>query len=90
MPGIAQAQQEHRIAAEAIEAADDQLGAVAAAGVERLRELRAVAVALAALDLDELGDQLPAAAVEPGLDRRALRLEAEARLRPASAVETRR
>jgi hypothetical protein len=37
-------------------------------------------MALAALDLDHLLDQLPIAAVEPGLDRSALAFEAEAGL----------
>ena len=45
-----------------------------------LRQRRTVVGALAALDLDELFDQLPPAAVEPRLDRRALRLEAKAAL----------
>ena len=83
MPGIAQAEQKHRIAAQAIEAADDELRPVAAAGFERSREAGAVAMALAALDLDDFLDELPRAAVEPSLDRGALRLEARGRSRPA-------
>ena len=52
-------QQEHRIAAQAIKAADNQLGAVASASIQRVLQFRPVAVALAALDLDDLLDQFP-------------------------------
>ena len=43
---------------------------------------RAIVVVLAALDLDELRDQLPAAAVEEGVDGSALRFQAK----PAGAL----
>ena len=74
---IPQAQQEHRIAAQAIKAADNQLGAVAPASIQRVFQFRPVAVALAALDLNDLLDQFPTATVQPSLDGCTLRFEAE-------------
>src|SRR5215204_5221266 len=74
-----QAEQEHRIAGEAIEPRDDQLGPVATARLERTGEAWPVAMAFAALDLDDLLDELPVAAVKPIGHVLALRLEAEAR-----------
>jgi hypothetical protein len=40
--GIAQAEQEHRVAAEPVEPGDDQLGAVAAASIERYAASRLI------------------------------------------------
>ena len=57
-------------------ATNDGLGVEGAAGVEGQGQRRTVVGALAALDLDELFDQLPTAAVEPAFDSGALRLEA--------------
>ena len=78
--GLLQAEQEMRVAGEAVELGDDQRRAVDLAGVERALQRRAIVIVLAALDLDVLLDQLPVAAVEEGLDRGALRLQPEAAL----------
>ena len=56
--GIAQAEQEHRIAAQAIEAADDQLRTVEPARRERPMRAPGGYDGLAALDLDDLLDEL--------------------------------
>ena len=61
-----------------VELGDHQLRAIGAAGLKGTGKLGAVVIALATLDLDMLSDQLPAAAVEKGLDRRALRFQPEA------------
>ena len=61
----------------------------AAAGLERSGKAGPIAMALAALDLDDLVDELPVAAVQPGLDRGALGFEAKP-LSPCFAVETRK
>lgn len=66
-----------RIAGEAIQLGDHQGGAVEPAQLKGALQLRAVRVTLAALDLDPLADQLPAAAVEEVIDRLALGIEAE-------------
>ena len=78
--GLLKTEQEVRVAAQPVELGDNQLRVEDAAGVERLRQRRTVVGALAALDLDELFDQLPPAAVEPRLDRRALGFEAKTAL----------
>src|SRR4051794_11085436 len=62
--GIAQAEQEHRIAGETIEPRDDQLGPVATARLERTGEAWPVAMAFAALDLHDLLNELPVAAIK--------------------------
>jgi hypothetical protein len=61
---VPKAQNEHRVTAQTIEPADDQLSAIAAAGFERLDQPQSIGMALAALDLDHLVDQFPVAAIE--------------------------
>ena len=74
--GLLEAKQKVGVAAQPIEATNDGRGVEDAAGVEGQGQRRTVVGALAALDLDELFDQLPTAAVEPAFDSGALRLEA--------------
>jgi hypothetical protein len=66
------------IAREPVELGDDELRLELLAGRERGSELRPVVAALSGLHLDELLRERPAPAVEIGLDRLALRLDAEA------------
>ena len=66
------------VAAKTVQAGNDQRRLALAAGGQRDGEFRAIGT-LAALDLDELVEQFPAAAVEIVLDRLPLRLEAQAR-----------
>jgi diguanylate cyclase (GGDEF)-like protein len=75
--GLLQPEQEVGVAGEPIELGDNQRGAVHSAETESLGELRAVVVTLPALDLLDLGDELPVAAVEIVLDGLALCLDAE-------------
>ena len=77
-PGIHQGGDESHVAAQAVHLGDDELGLELLAGRERGGELRPVVAALAGLHLDELLRERPAPAVEIGLDRLALRLDAEA------------
>ena len=67
---------ERQIAGQAVELGDDELALVLPAGRQGLFKLGA-GVALAALDLGMLGDELPGAAVEIVLDGRALGVEAK-------------
>src|SRR5215471_16237132 len=68
---------ERQIAGQAVELGDDELALVLPAGRQGLFKLGA-GVALAALDLGMLGDQLPGAAVEVVHDGLTLGVEAEA------------
>ena len=78
-----------RVAGEAIELRDHQRRACQLAVGQRRRELRPI-IALAGLDLDEFGDELPLAAVEVVL-RTALRCASRPRPDlPCCWVETRR
>src|SRR5262249_40067464 len=72
---IHQGRNEPDIAGEPIELGNDQLGPVLFTSRKRAGELRPI-VAPAALDLDELAQQLPAATVEIVLHRLALRRDA--------------
>jgi hypothetical protein len=74
-PGLLKAEQEMRVAAEPINLRNDQLGTIQAARFKRLRQHWAVIV-LAALDFDELLDQLPSDAVEVTIYSRPLRFQA--------------
>jgi hypothetical protein len=64
------------VAGQAIELGNDELGFLFPAGRERLLQLRPV-IALAALDLRELADEVPPTAVEIVKDRLPLRLKAQ-------------
>src|SRR6185437_7104685 len=72
--GLVQAQQEMGIAREAIQLGDDQLGAVGPASLQRRLKLGSIRP-LAALDLHELLDQRPVAAVQELSDAIALSLK---------------
>ena len=76
-PGFLQAQQEVGVAGKPIQLRDHQRGAVELAGVQRLVQRWTVLVVLAALYLDVLLDQLPAATVEERGDSMALGVKAE-------------
>jgi hypothetical protein len=67
-----------RIAGEAIELGNDELGAIGPAGLDCLGQLGTIVRFLAALDFDELLHQRPVAAVEEFGDDVALSLKAKA------------
>jgi hypothetical protein len=76
--GLLQAEQEMRVAGQSVQLCDDEPCAASPARREGFRELWTIAIR-AALDLGELRDDLPFAAVKLVMNRLALRLEAEAR-----------
>ena len=76
-PAFCRFNQERGVTGQPVELRDHQRRAVNPTQCHGFGELRSI-VALAALDLDELGHQRPGAAVQVGGDRRALSLEAEA------------
>jgi hypothetical protein len=77
--GLLKAEEEIRIARQAIELGNDQLGTDQPAELERCSQLWAICM-LAALDLHELPHELPVATVEIVLNGPALRLDTKAAL----------
>ena len=67
-----------RVAAQPVQAGDDERGAMDPARLQGCGELGPVVVAFAALDLNVLAEELPVAAVQVVLDGAALGLDAEA------------